>query len=172
MTDTQLLSQVRGVAGDRAAEVIGAFRARTPQATPFELWSRIASAPVRKIAIEQCHRKALQQAAPVWSYWFTWQTPVLDGRPHAFHGSELPFVFNNVERCDTITGGGPEALDLAHRMSDAWAQFARRGDPNHPGLPKWPSFEPAQMATMIFDHPCRTESAPDRAEQAAATYPI
>jgi para-nitrobenzyl esterase len=167
MSEAELLDRVKKQVGDRAAQVVAIFRERTPQATPFDLWSRIASAPVRGAAIEQCKRKAALGAAPVWLYWFTWQTPVLDGRPHAFHGSELPFVFNNPERCDSITGGGGEAIDLAHRMSDTWAQFARTGNPNPEGRQAWPAFTPERGSTMIFDARSQAQNAPDREEQAA-----
>jgi para-nitrobenzyl esterase len=167
MTDAQLLAQVHEMVGERAAEVVAVFRERTPRAKPFDLWSRIASAPVRGVAIEQCKRKAALAGAPAWLYWFTWQTPVLDGRPHAFHGAELPFMFNNAEHCESITGGGPDAIELAHRMSDTWAQFARAGDPNHAGLQRWPAFNPERMPTMIFDSRCQAQEAPDGKEQAA-----
>jgi len=167
MTKARLLAQVQEMVGERAAEVVAVFQERTPKAKPFDLWSRIASAPVRGVAIEQCKRKAALDGAPTWLYWFTWQTPVLDGRPHAFHGAELPFVFNNAERCDSVTGGGSDAIDLAHRMSDTWAQFARTGDPNHTDLQKWPLFTSERMPTMIFDSRCRAQEAPDFKEQAA-----
>jgi para-nitrobenzyl esterase len=167
MTDAQLLAQVREMVGERAAEVVAVFRERTPRAKPFDLWSRIASAPVRGVAIEQCKRKAALGGAPTWLYWFTWQTPVLDGRPHAFHGAELPFMFNNAERCETATGGGPEAIELSHRMSDTWARFALTGDPNHTGLQRWPWFTSERMPTMIFDSRCQALDAPDGKEQAA-----
>jgi para-nitrobenzyl esterase len=167
MSEVELLDRVKQQVGDRAAQVVAIFRERTPQATPFNLWSRIASAPVRGAAIEQCKRKAALGAAPVWLYWFTWQTPVLDGRPHAFHGAELPFVFNNPERCDSITGGGLEAIELAQRMSDTWAQFARTGDPNLGGRQAWPAYTPERGSTMIFDARSQAQNAPDREEQAA-----
>ena len=112
-------------------------------------------------ALEQAKRKAAQGAAPAYVYWFQWQTPVLDGRPRAYHCSELPFVFYNTERCAVMTGGGPEALDLAGRVSDAWLNFARKGNPNHSGLPAWPAFSPDKMQTMIFDTKCTVENDPD-----------
>ena len=34
-------------------------------------------------AVTQAERKAEQNAAPVYMYWFGWKTPVLDGRPLA-----------------------------------------------------------------------------------------
>ncbi len=42
-----------------------------------------------------------------------------------------------------MTGGGPEARELAGKMSDAWMHFARTGDPNHPdAAATWPAFAP------------------------------
>jgi len=166
MTETELLARVKENVGARAGQVVAAFRQRTPQAKTFDLWSRIASAPVRGAVIEQCKRKVTVGEAAVWLYWFTWQTPVLDGRPHAFHGAELPFVFDNAELCDTATGGGRGAMELAHRMSDTWVQFARTGNPNHGGLDNWPAFTAERESTMIFDTLCQAQDGPDRKELA------
>jgi len=38
----------------------------------------------RMNVINQATRKAQQNGAPAYVYWFQWQTPVLDGRPRAF----------------------------------------------------------------------------------------
>jgi para-nitrobenzyl esterase len=169
MSAAEMLERVKGVHGERAAQVVAVFRERTPDAKPFDVWSRIACAPIRGAAIDQCTRKSAQRAAPAYLYWFSWQTPVLDGRPRAFHCAELPFVFNNAERCETMTGGGAEAIELAHKMSDAWVRFARTGDPNGAGLPDWPIFTPDKMPTMVFDARCELRNAPDAKEQAVVT---
>lgn len=169
MTEEQLLERVKGLHGERTSQVVATFRSRTPNAKPFDIWSRITCAPIRGSAIDQCTRKAAQQAAPAYLYWFTWQTPVLDGRPRAFHCAELPFVFNNAERCESMTGGGPAAIELAHKMSDAWVRFARTGNPNGNGLPSWPAFKPETAPTMIFDDRCEVLNAPDAKEQAVVS---
>ena len=165
LSEADLETRVREIYGERTMEVIGAFRQRTPRAKPFDLWSRIAAAGVRGSAIEQAKLKAAQGRAPAYLYWFTWQTPILSGRPRAFHCAEIAFVFDNTDRCETMTGGGAEARALAGKMCDAWIQFARTGNPNHPQLPNWPAFSPQTIATMIFDHPSRVEMNPDGAEQ-------
>ena len=124
--------------------------------------SRVAfAAESRQNCVTQAERQAALGGAPVYMFWFTWQTPVLDGRPRAFHCSELPFVFNNTDRAAAMTGGGPEARELGGRVSDAWIAFARKGDPNHPGLPKWPAFTAKEGALMIFDNKCEVRMNPD-----------
>ena len=48
-------------------------------------------------------------AAPAYTYYFTWQTPILDGLPGAWHTAELQFCFDNTKRCEQGTGNTPEA---------------------------------------------------------------
>jgi para-nitrobenzyl esterase len=153
------LSAQRGA--EKAGHLIDVFQKLHPSATPFEIYSRITGLSGRLGALTMAERKAAQGGAPAYNYLFQWQTPILDGRGRAFHCSELPFVFYNTERCATMTGNTPEARDLAARVSDAWVNFARKGDPNHPGLPTWPKYEAAKVPTMVFDTKCAMENDPD-----------
>lgn len=113
-------------------------------------------------AVTQATQKAGQGAAPVYLYTFAWKTSVLDGRPRAFHRAELPFVFANTDRCAQQTGGTQSARSLAEKMSDAWIAFARTGNPNHSGIPSWPSFDPDRVPTMFFDESCEVRYDHDR----------
>jgi para-nitrobenzyl esterase len=146
---------------DKAQNLIDVFQKLHPSATPFEVYSRITGMAGRVGALTMAERKTAQGTAPAFNYLFQWQTPILDGRGRAFHCSELPFVFYNTERCATMTGNTPEARDLAARVSDAWVNFARKGDPSHPGLPAWPKYDPAKVPTMVFDTKCAMVNDPD-----------
>jgi para-nitrobenzyl esterase len=161
MTLDEVKKRIAAQRGDRADQILQSFQQTYPKATPYELFSRISGMTGRQNAVTQAERKAAQGAAPAFLYWFQWQTPILDGRPRAFHCAELPFVFYNTDRCATMTGGGPEARELAARMADAWVAFARTGNPNHKGLPKWPEFTAAQCPTMVFDNTCVVANGPD-----------
>jgi para-nitrobenzyl esterase len=167
MTDAELLERAESAFPGHGEAIVAAFHRRTPSAKPFDLWSRIASAPVRESAIRQAAAKAALGKAPAYLYWFTWQTPVLDGRPRAFHCAELPFVFCNTDRCDTMTGGGRDARDLSAKIADAWIRFAQTGDPSHSGLPRWLPFASETAPTMIFDDPPQLALNPDADEQAS-----
>jgi len=161
MTQDEVLRRARERFNDRAEAVIAAYQRLYPKAKPFDVLSVAFAAQSRQNCVTQAERQVALAGAPVYTFWFTWQTPVLDGRPRAFHCSELPFVFNNTDRAAAMTGGGPEARELGGRMSDAWIAFTRKGDPNHPGLPKWPSFTAKEGALMVFDNKCEVRMNPD-----------
>jgi para-nitrobenzyl esterase len=167
MTDAEVTERVRGLFGDRAPAILAAFRQRTPAATPFDLWSHIAASTVRENAIKQCKAKAALGRAPAYLYWFTWQTPILNGRPRAFHCAEIAFAFDNTDRCENMTGGGADARALAAKVSEAWIHFARTGNPNHPGIPHWPEFRPDTVPTIVFDNDTEVVNNPDGGEQAS-----
>jgi para-nitrobenzyl esterase len=167
MTEAELMAGIEAMFPARATQMLAAFRRRTPGAKRLDLRSRVISSPIRQGAIRQAAAKAALNKAPAYLYWFTWQTPIFDGRPGAFHCSELPFVFNNTDRCDSMTGGGAAARALSARMADAWIQFARTGDPNHPGIPKWTPFSPQTIPTMVFDNDTKLMLNPDKEEQAS-----
>jgi para-nitrobenzyl esterase len=67
---------------------------------------------------------------------------------------EIPFVFDNISRCEEMTGGGQEAHALAAKISQSWVNFARTGNPNHKGLPAWQKYTPENGATMLLDNVC------------------
>jgi carboxylesterase type B len=46
-------------------------------------------------------------------YWFTWKTPVLNGRPRSIHCIDLPFCFDKTDRSENLTVGGPGPRALA-----------------------------------------------------------
>jgi para-nitrobenzyl esterase len=75
---------------------------------------------------------------------------------------ELPFAFNNIALCEEMTGGTKEAYALADKVSKAWIQFAKTGNPNHSGLPKWPAYNSSNTATMHFDNKCEVKPQLDK----------
>jgi para-nitrobenzyl esterase len=95
-------------------------------------------------------------------YYFRWETPVDSGRLKSPHTIEIPFAFDNVQIAKRLTGGGPEAMALADKVSDAWIAFARTGNPNTPKLPRWTPFNATDRPTMVFDNMSRVENDPIR----------
>jgi para-nitrobenzyl esterase len=56
----------------------------------------------------------------------------------ATHGSEIPYVFDNLA-AERWTWQRSDRR-LASQMADYWTNFAKTGDPNGDGLPRWPRY--------------------------------
>jgi para-nitrobenzyl esterase len=145
--------------------LIAAYRAGRPGASNTDLYLIIASDVFRGGVITEAERKAAQGKAPVYHYYFTWRSPVREGKLRTFHALEIPFVFDNVDLARTMTGSGEDRYPLATRMASAWAAFARTGNPSCPQLPEWPAFDAKRGATMIFDKECKVLNDPHGEEQ-------
>jgi para-nitrobenzyl esterase len=154
----RLVSEAFG--GDGEA-IIAAYRQDYPKATSFGIYAAIAASQMRIPAFAQATRKAAQGAAPAYAYVYAWRTPVLDNHPGTFHAAEIAFTFDNAELCDHYSAGDPGAFVLSRQMGGAWTSFARTGNPNHSGLPHWPTYTADTRATMYFDTPCEVRNNPE-----------
>jgi para-nitrobenzyl esterase len=139
--------------GDAAPDIVAAYQRSNPGRAPIELWCSMQAAGIRAASYDLAERK-FQLDGRAWQYLFAWRTPMLEGRPKTFHSAEIAFAFANVGLCENQTGGAAEALRLGAAMSDAWIAFARTGNPNHAGLPRWSAFG-SNRPVMVFDAPCR-----------------
>jgi para-nitrobenzyl esterase len=163
LTEEELRERLAPMLGDRLDRVLSVYHRTRPEATPWDLLIGIASEGARLRSILLAERKEAGGPAPVYMYLFTWQSDFLGGLFKAGHAVELPFVFDTTDDMP-VAGGRPDKYELAEVMSEAWIAFARNGDPNHPGIPKWEPYTANNRATMIFDVPCRTEVDPYREE--------
>lgn len=155
------------ISADGMEGLISAYRRTRPEATPTDLLVAITSDRMRVGSIRLAERKAAASTAPVFMYLFTWESPAFGGLMKSCHILEMPFVFDNVAEPYMLIGDSPERHELAARMSGAWISFARHGDPNHEGLPRWPTYDPEKRATMIFNSECRIENDPAAEERLA-----
>ena len=101
----------------------------------------------RPLALKQAADRSSAGCAPVYLYLFKWASPVLDGALGSTHCLEIPFVFDNVLLHRTFTGGGEDAVELGHRMSRVWTNFAKTGVPSADGIPSWEPYP----SNMVFD---------------------
>ena len=89
--------------------------------------------------------------APAYLYRFEYVLGVLQARRMgAYHGSEVPFVFDHLptQRVDE------NDLRVERALHDCWAAFARTGKPTCADAPDWPPFGSQGGKWMVFDsHP-------------------
>jgi para-nitrobenzyl esterase len=85
---------------------------------------------------------------------------VSGGKLKAFHTLDIPFALENVDESKGMTGDGKDRYALQDKMGTAWTNFARTGNPNHKGLPKWPAFDMEQRSTMILSNDCKVVNDP------------
>ena len=106
--------------------------------TTYHEFTRDQEDPIFKpLAHKQAADRSAAGCAPVYFYQFTWESPVLDGALGSTHCIEIPFVFDNVVLHRTFTGGGADAVELGHRVSRLWTNFAKTGVPEADGMPAW-----------------------------------
>ncbi|MCX2681125.1 carboxylesterase family protein [Galbibacter sp. EGI 63066] len=161
-SEEEVIAHIKETYKDKADDYIAAVKKAYPNDTrPSDLLN--IDTAFRPGAVFQANQKSqLENGAAVYMFMFTWQSPVFDGKYKALHCMELPFVFDNVERARQMTGGGEEANVLADKMSRAWINFAKTGNPNHDGLPQWPQYNPENTATMFFDNTCEVKPQHDK----------
>jgi para-nitrobenzyl esterase len=97
------------------------------------------------------NRKLEKSKVPTYNYVFAWEYPV-NGGITSFHCSELAFCFHalSVPQIRTATGGGPVAMALEDKVSQAWVNLAKTGNPNQPSL-AWKPYTKENPQAMVFD---------------------
>jgi para-nitrobenzyl esterase len=168
LDDTGVRDRLRHAFGPAGDGVFDSYRARRLGVTPQELWLELSTDGVFRIPAIRL-LEAQHAHAPVWSYLFTFESPVFGGILRSTHALEITFVFDNLNRggAELLTGTGPERQGIADAMHRAWIAFARGGDPNHPGLPAWPRYDLTRRATMRFDTECELLDDPGRDDRVA-----
>lgn len=89
------------------------------------------------------------QGNPVWEYRFAYVAESMRSQwPGAPHATEIPFVFDTV-KAKYGADLKPEDEQIAQQTNAYWANFAKTGDPNGPGLPKWTAYTTADDVMLI-----------------------
>jgi para-nitrobenzyl esterase len=161
--------QTLHIDANTADKLLAVYRKGRPEASNLDLFFILSTdaSNFRGGTDTEADRKAALAKAPVYKYYFQWYSPVREGKLRSYHTLDIPFVFENVDIAQSMVGSGPERSALADKMSAAYAAFARTGNPNHKGLPKWQPFDSNRRATMIFNNECRVVNDPYREERLA-----
>jgi para-nitrobenzyl esterase len=167
LDEAGLQQRAAGFVGEqKAVQLLDLYKRLNPGKSPSEVYFLMATDRSTRLgSITFAERKFQQGKAPVYMYLFAWHTPALGGKLGAPHTVEIPFVWDNTDIPKVMTAGGPEVKELAAKMSEAWIQFAKTGNPNHKGSPDWPAYTMKDRATMVFDNTCKVVNDPNGEER-------
>jgi para-nitrobenzyl esterase len=76
------------------------------------------------------------------------------------HGTDISYVFDNLRAPDGATVA-PEDKEVARMMNAYWVNFAKTGDPNGKGLPKWPVYSPKKNEILDIQSDGKPVGKPD-----------
>ena len=173
LSDEPLVARVEKRLGAAGRPLIETYRkARTERgagASAAELFMAIETDRIFRmpgLALIEAQR---EHDARVYSYLFTWPSPMFGGMFGACHAVELGFVFGTHDRpgVSEFSGSGAAADALAASTMDAWIAFARSGDPSSQSLGRWPAYTASDRATMLLGERSRMERAPLEEERRA-----
>ena len=171
MPEAEMMTRVKRIARDddgKARELVALYRRTHPGITNTDVWLIMNADNTRRANAQTlAELKTAQGKAPSYLYYFNWRSPVHKGQMKAYHTLDIPFVLYNIDVAASMTGAGQDRYALAHKMSAAWAAFARTGNPNHADLPKWPAFTATDRPTMILGRECKVMNDPNREERLA-----
>ncbi len=161
LTLEQAKERLTKLYGDRTGQYIELFAKAYPDYTPQDLLS--VDNVFRPFTIRTADARGVAGNAPLYVYLLTWKSSVENASKGSFHGLDIPLAFNTVDLRADWTGNTEEAWKLADKMSSAWLNFAKTGNPNVKGvLPAWEPYTAENGATMIFDTVCRIVNNHDR----------
>jgi para-nitrobenzyl esterase len=82
-------------------------------------------------------KRSATSSQPVYMYLFTHVEPGPESaRYRAFHSSEIPYVFDTLDKADRPFTASDRAV--AETVGAYWINWIARGNPNGAGLPAWP----------------------------------
>ncbi len=147
MSQKTFAERVERVAGEAAPVMLKAY----DKGSPFERFNawmtdKTFAVPAARLL------EAQARGAPAYAYRFDWRSNFLGGLMGACHALDIGFVFGTHTKrlAGTFFGTSAVAETLASDMMDAWAAFARTGDPSTPATGSWSRYDAAERPTMIF----------------------
>ncbi|HSQ95841.1 MAG TPA: carboxylesterase family protein [Croceibacterium sp.] len=146
ITPADFEKEVRDGYGAKADEILTAY----PHASDVEAARSTKNLRTETTFTSNMFTWARLQAqygkSPAYAYYF--HRPTAGDPEGSGHGSEVPLVFANEDHRAGRPAWGDEDRALSKELQGYWVNFAKTGDPNGPGLPRWPKFQPGKITVM------------------------
>jgi para-nitrobenzyl esterase len=171
MSEDEMLTRVKRIVRNdeaKARDMVALYRKTHAGISNTDVWLIMNADNTRRANAQLLNElKAAQGKAPSYLYYFSWRSPVHKGQMKSYHTLDIPFALYNIDQAASMTGAMQDRYALAHKMSAAFASFARTGNPNHADLPNWPAFNTRAYPTMVFGNECKVMNDPNREERLA-----
>ena len=142
---------------ERYADLTDAFLALYPASNVAE---SVLAAPRDAIygwTAERLVRKQTALGVSAFLYFFDHGYPSADAAGlHAFHASEIPYVFGTADRTPPLwpkVPATPGETRLSREMTGYWSAFARNSTPAAAGEARWPPYDGTQAYMAFTDTP-------------------
>ncbi|MCC7268127.1 MAG: carboxylesterase family protein [Caulobacteraceae bacterium] len=144
------LALIRAKYGDLAEDFLKLY-------PPADLAQSVLATPRDALYGWTAERLAAKQTAigqPAFLYYFDHGYPAAEALGlHAFHASEIPYIFGTMDRTPPRWPAVPDTAretGLSEAMAAYWTAFARAGAPDAPGQPLWRPYG-VDRAVMTFE---------------------
>ena len=98
LDEAGLAGMAQGFFGDMTPELLAAYKAEAPNASPTDIACQIVTDRTMWLgSVEWAERRAAANGAPVYAYRFDYETTAMGGMLGATHGGDIPFAMNNYD---------------------------------------------------------------------------
>jgi para-nitrobenzyl esterase len=157
VTTAEFISNAKKQYGGRAGEYLTLF----PAGNETELQSTLHTIGVLGFGFQNYSWARMQTEKGTQNAYLYYFTRVPPGEPNygAFHSAEFSYALHTLRNWNRPFE--QVDYDLENNMSDYWVNFVKTGNPNGPGLPEWPVFDPQNPLVIELGYTIKTRAMPN-----------